>query len=207
MDATELLRNDRIVPVVVVENADLAVPLTEVLLEAGFGAIEITLRTPSALQAIANIAAVFPEARVGAGSVRTVEQFAQIVDAGARFAVCPGSSELLLDAAARHEMPFVPGAVTAGEIIRLQERGYTLTKFFPAELAGGTRMLEALGGPLPGARFFPTGGITPELAKDYLALPNVTCIGGTWLTPANLITAGDLKAIAKIAKQAALLSQ
>ncbi len=203
MDASNILRNERIVPVVVIDDADAASSLAEVLFEAGFGAIEITLRTTESLQAIENIAAAFPDRCVGAGSIRTIEQFAQIKGAGARFAVSPGSSELLLDAAAEYEMPFVPGAVTASEAIRLQERGYTLIKFFPAELAGGSRMLKALGGPLPEARFFPTGGITPKLAKDYLALPNVACIGGSWLTPANLLAAGDFKSIARLAHDAA----
>ena len=203
MDASNILRNERIVPVVVIDDADAASSLAEVLFEAGFGAIEITLRTTESLQAIENIAAAFPDRCVGAGSIRTIEQFAQIKGAGARFAVSPGSSELLLDAAAEYEMPFVPGAVTASEAIRLQERGYTLIKFFPAELAGGSRMLKALGGPLPEARFFPTGGITPKLAKDYLALPNVACIGCSWLTPSNLLAAGDFKSIARLAHDAA----
>lgn len=206
MDASNLLRQERTVPVVVIDDADVAIPLAEVLFEAGFGAIEITLRSSGALQAIKNIAAAFPDNCVGAGSVRTADQFRQISDAGARFAVSPGSSDILLDAAAKHEMPFVPGAVTASEIIRLQERGYTLVKFFPAELAGGTAMLKALGGPLPEARFFPTGGITPALAKDYLALPNVACVGGSWLTPAKLLASCDFKSIAKIAHDAAGLN-
>ena len=202
MDASKLLQNERIVPVVFIDDADVAAPLAEVLFEAGFGAIEITLRTPAALQAIENIVATFPEYCVGAGSVRREEQFVQIKDAGARFAVSPGSSELLLDAAARHAMPFVPGAATASETIRLQEHGYTLMKFFPAELAGGIRMLKALGAPLPEARFFPTGGISPELARDYLSLTNVACVGGSWLAPPNLLAAGDFKSIARLAKDA-----
>lgn len=203
MDASKLLNNERIVPVVVIDDADFAKPLAEILLEAGFGAIEVTLRTPSALQAIESISAAFPTACVGAGSVRTAEQFTQIKNAGARFAVSPGSSELLLDAAASHEMPFVPGAVTASEVIRLQERGYTLMKFFPAELAGGTKMLKALGAPLPEARFFPTGGITPELARDYLSLTNVACVGGSWLTPGHLLASHEFNSISKLAHDAA----
>ena len=205
MDATELLHGVRVVPVVVIDDLSIAIPLAEALYEAGLGTIEITLRTPGALEAIEKIAVKLPEVVVGAGSVRTASQLMQVNSAGARFAVSPGSGELLLDAAARHTIPFVPGAVTASEIIGLQERGYTLTKFFPAELAGGTKMLKALGAPLPEARFFPTGGITPELAKDYLALPNVACIGGSWLTPADLLAARDFSAIAEIARKAATL--
>ncbi len=206
MDATELLRGARIVPVVVVDDPAIAAPLAEVLFEAGLDAIEITLRTPLALQAIENIMAAFPDACVGAGSVRTAEQFVQIRGVGARFAVSPGSSELLLEAAAINEMPFVPGAVTASEIIRLQEHGYALMKFFPAELAGGTQMLKALGAPLPEARFFPTGGITPELAAEYLQLPSVACIGGSWITPGNLLAARDFASIARLARDAARLT-
>jgi 2-dehydro-3-deoxyphosphogluconate aldolase/(4S)-4-hydroxy-2-oxoglutarate aldolase len=206
VDAAELLRGARIVPVVVVDDPAIAVRLAEVLFEAGLDAIEITLRTPGALQAIENIMSAFPDACVGAGSVRAAEQFAQIRDAGARFAVSPGSSELLLDASAIYKMPFVPGAVTASEIIRLQEHGYALMKFFPAELAGGTKMLKALGAPLPEARFFPTGGITPALAVKYLQLPSVACIGGSWITPGNLLAAGDFDSIARLARDAAQLT-
>jgi 2-dehydro-3-deoxyphosphogluconate aldolase/(4S)-4-hydroxy-2-oxoglutarate aldolase len=206
MDATELLRGARIVPVVVIDDPAIAATLAEVLFEAGLDAIEITLRTPLALQAIENIMTAFPDACVGAGSVRKAEQFQQIKDAGARFAVSPGSSKSLLDAAAIHKMPFVPGAVTASEIIRLQEQRYALVKFFPAELAGGTKMLKALGAPLPEARFFPTGGITSELARDYLQLQSVACIGGSWITPANLLAAGDFASIARLARDAVRLT-
>ena len=205
MDATTLLTGATIVPVVVVEDPSIAIPLADALFEAGLDTIEITLRTSGALQAIERISTTYPDARVGAGSVRTAEQFEQIRDAGARFAVSPGSSERLLDAAEKLEMPFVPGAATASEIIRLHERGYTLVKFFPAELAGGIQMLKALAAPLPEARFFPTGGITPELAPDYLRLPCVTCIGGSWLTPKDLLAAGDFDSLARLARDAARL--
>ena len=205
MDAAELLRNARVVPVIVLDDPGEAVRLADVLFGAGLHTIEITLRTSSALEAIENIAAKLPEVVVGAGSVRTTHQFAQIKDAGVRFAVSPGSSAELLDAAAAHELPFVPGAITASELINMQERGYTLTKFFPAELAGGIPMLQALGAPLPEAQFFPTGGITPALAIDYLELSSVSCIGGSWITPRHLLAAKNYEAVAKIAKDAAAL--
>jgi len=205
VDATNLLRGARIVPVVVVDDPATAAPLAEVLFEAGLDAIEITLRTPGALKAIENIVAAFPDACVGAGSVRTAEQFVQIRDVGARFAVSPGSSELLREAAALNQMPFIPGAVTASEIIRLQEHGYALIKFFPAELAGGMQMLKALGSPLPEARFFPTGGITPALAVEYLQVPSVACIGGSWIAPGSLLVAEGFAAIARLARDAARL--
>jgi len=205
VDATTLLSGLSIIPVVVIDDPASALPLAEALIDAGLATIEVTLRTPRAVESIEIIAAAFPEACIGAGSVRTESQFAQVKNAGARFAVSPGSSDALLAAAARHEMPFVPGAVTASETIRLQEHGYSLIKFFPAELTGGTRMLQALGAPLPEARFFPTGGITPELAASYLKLKNVACIGGSWIAPINLIAAGDFKSISRLAKDAARL--
>ena len=205
MDATALLSGSPIIPVVVIDDPLSALPLAETLIEAGLSTIEITLRTARAIESIENIAASFPDACIGAGSVRTANQFAQVKDAGARFAVSPGSSELLLDAARKHEMPFVPGAVTASEIVRPQEHGYSLIKFFPAELAGGMNMLRALGAPLPEAQFFPTGGITVELAPGYLKLPNVRCIGGSWIAPVDSITSGNFKAIARVAREAAEL--
>ncbi len=202
MDAANLLGNVRIVPVVVIDDPNAALPLADVLIEAGLATIEVTLRTASELQSIEKMAATYPDACIGAGSVREAGQFAQIKDAGAQFAVSPGSSETLIDAAGTLEMPFVPGAVTASETIRLQERGYTLIKFFPAELAGGTSMLKALGAPLPDARFFPTGGITPELAPGYLRLKNVSCIGGSWIAPVDLIANEDFRQIAHLARHA-----
>jgi 2-dehydro-3-deoxyphosphogluconate aldolase/(4S)-4-hydroxy-2-oxoglutarate aldolase len=201
MDATNLLSDSFVVPVIVLDDPQLAVPMAEVLIEAGLSTLEITLRTPNALKVIEAIATKLPGVIVGAGSVLTANQFNQASNAGARFVVSPGSSEGLLESASRLKLPFVPGANTATEVISLQDRGYTLTKFFPAELAGGIRMLKALGAPMPNARFFPTGGITPELANEYLALPNVSCIGGTWLTPLRLLASGDFKAIAKLANQ------
>lgn len=207
MDATELLNDARIVPVVVIDDADSAVALAETLVEAGLRFVEITLRTPKALAVIERIAATVPDAIVGAGSVRTPLQFAAIRDAGARFAVSPGFSEKLHDAARQHAMPFVPGAATASEVLTLQEHGYTLMKFFPAELAGGIDMLKALGAPLPEARFFPTGGITPARAPSYLRLANVRCIGGSWITPPELLVAGDFHAIGAIARDSVRLAE
>lgn len=207
MDAIELLKEARIVPVVVIDDPDSAVALAEALVGAGLRFVEITLRTPKALPVIERIAAEVPDAIVGAGSVRTPLQFAAIRNAGARFAVSPGFSEQLNDAARQHAMPFVPGAATASEVLALQEHGYTLMKFFPAELAGGIDMLKALGAPLPEARFFPTGGITPARAPAYLRLANVCCIGGSWITPPELLAAGDFHAIGAIARDAVTLAK
>lgn len=206
MDASELLGNARIVPVVVIDDANSAVPLAESLVEAGLRFVEITLRTGAAMTAIERIAARVPDAIVGAGSVRRAEQFAEIRDAGARFAVSPGCTMRLASAAGHARMPFVPGAVTASEALLVHELGYTLMKFFPAELAGGTDMLKALGGPLPDTRYFPTGGISPARAPDYLKLPNVQCLGGSWITPSDLLAGGDFRGIAALARDAARLA-
>jgi len=198
MDASDLLAERKIVPVVVLASADVAVPLAEALLEAGLGAIEVTLRTDDALQGIERIAKSVPGMTVGAGSLRRPEQFAEIAAAGARFAVSPGSSQQLLGAAAKYEMPFIPGAATPSEMIALLEQGYQLQKFFPAELAGGRPFLNAVGAPLPEVRFMPTGGVTPENALDYLKLDNVACVGGSWITPVDLQSNGDFDAIRQI---------
>lgn len=205
MDAGAVLARERIVSVVVIEDEHTAVPLAETLLEAGLGAIEVTLRTERALAAIERIAAAVPAMVLGAGSVRHGEQLVQVANAGARFAVSPGATERLLDAAETAGLPLVPGAVTASEVMRLLERGYTLQKFFPAELAGGVKTLKALAGPLPQARFFPTGGITPELARDYLALGVVACVGGSWLAPADLLAKRDFAGIGRLARAAVRL--
>jgi len=205
MDASKLLADSKIVPVVVLASADAAVPLAEALLEAGLGVIEVTLRTDEALQGIERIAKSVPAMIVGAGSVRQPGQFAAIEAAGARFAVSPGASQQLLAAAAKHEMPYIPGAVTPSETIALFERGYVLQKFFPAELAGGRPFLKAVGAPLPEVRFMPTGGITPDNALDYLQLSNVAAVGGSWLTPLDLQRSGDFDTIRKIASGAARL--
>lgn len=205
MDASNLLAGSKIVPVVVLANADVAVPLAEALLEAGLGVIEVTLRTDDALQGIEQIAKSVPDMVVGAGSLRRPEQFAEVAAAGARFAVSPGSSSRLLAAAADHKMAFIPGAATPSEMIALFEQGYQLQKFFPAELAGGQPFLKAVGAPLPEVCFMPTGGVTPDNAKDYLALKNVACIGGSWITPAKLQANGDFDAIRQIGADAASL--
>lgn len=202
MDASNLLVGSKIVPVVVLANAEVAVPLAEALLEAGLGVIEVTLRTDDALQGIERITKSVPDMIVGAGSLRRPEQFVEIAAAGASFAVSPGSSRQLLDAAAKHEMPFIPGAATPSEMIALFEQGYQLQKFFPAELAGGRPFLKAVGAPLPEVRFMPTGGVMPDNALDYLNMNNVACIGGSWITPTDLQTSGNFEAIRKIGSDA-----
>ena len=205
MDATEVLAGCRVVPVVVIEEESSAVELAATLLEAGIGAIEVTLRSAAALGAIKLIAQQVPGIVVGAGSIRQVAHFQEIAQAGAKFAVSPGGSEALLAQAKKDRMPFVPGAATASENINLLEQGYSLQKFFPAELNGGVKMIKALSAPLPEVRFFPTGGVTPKLAPEYLQLNSVQCVGGTWIATSDLVARGDFEAIGKLAQEASAL--
>ena len=200
-----LIEAARIVPVVVIDDADCAIPLAETLRDSGLGIIEITLRTPEALKAIEKVAHSVPEMLVGAGSIRSAGQMVEIGNAGADFAVSPGATERLVTEARRLQMPFIPGAATPSEILVLLEQGFTLQKFFPAQAAGGIRMLRAFASPIPEVQFMPTGGISPELASDYLAEPNVAAIGGSWITPPELIRAGEYGQIATLARQAARL--
>lgn len=203
--AHELLQDFRVVPVVVIDDVNTAVPLAETLLESGLRAIEVTLRTPSAVAAIAAIADAVPELLVGAGSLRNAAQVNEVVTAGARFGVSPGHSDTLIAAVATAALPFIPGAITPSESLALVDRGFMLQKFFPAGVAGGVPYLKALSGPLPEIRFMPTGGITVENAPDYLALPNVACIGGSWIVPREALRSRDFKAIAGLARDAASL--
>lgn len=196
-----------VVPVVVVRDLAHAVPLARALVAGGTPAIEVTLRTPAALDAVRAIAGEVEGACVGAGTVLTPRDLDAAVRAGARFAVSPGSTPALLDAAADCAIPLLPGAATASEVMALLERGYALQKCFPAEAAGGAALLRALGGPLPAARFCPTGGVTPDNARDYLALRNVVCVGGSWLAPQGLLAAGDWDAIEGLARAAATLAR
>lgn len=205
MDASDLLSAFRVVPVVAIDDRAHAVPLAETLVEAGLSVIEITLRTPGALGAIEDVARRVPEILVGAGSIRQAGQVTDVANAGARFGVSPGTTDALLDAVADCGLSFVPGAATPSEMIALCERGYTLQKFFPAEAAGGIALLKSVASPIPEARFVPTGGISYETAPDYLALGNVTAIGGSWITPARIIAAGDFERIGALARDAALL--
>jgi len=205
MNAAELFTGPRIVPVVVIEDAGLAVPLAEALLEGGLRAIEITLRTASGLTAIEKVAGSVPDMLVGAGSVRSAGQVTDVQNAGARFAVCPGSSSALLDAVDVAKLPFIPGAATASEVLNLLHRGYSLQKFFPAELAGGVGYLQALGAPIPEVSFMPTGGISQRNAAAYLDLANVTCIGGSWIAPPAMLADRDFDGIRKLAAEAARL--
>lgn len=206
MDASELLASAKIVPVVVIDDIDTAVPLAECLVEAGIDVIEVTLRTDVGLQAIQRIAAAVPAMTVGAGSIRNTAQVGAVADAGAKFAVAPGATEQLLTAAEAVSMPFIPGVATPSEMLALLQRGYSLQKFFPAELLGGIPFLKAVAAPLPEIRFMPTGGITAKTANDYLALSNVVSVGGSWIAPGELLAAADFAAISSLASEAAQLT-
>lgn len=192
-----------VVPVVVIEDAADAVPLAHALVAGGLPAIEVTLRTPAALDAIRAIAAEVPDAVVGAGTVISPAGVADAVDAGARFLVSPGWTDSLLDAMRASGVPFLPGVSTTSEVVALLERGVNEMKFFPAEAAGGVPYLKSLAGPLPQARFCPTGGVSRNSAPAYLALPNVGCVGGTWMLPTDALAARDWPRVETLAREAA----
>ncbi|MFD7709606.1 bifunctional 4-hydroxy-2-oxoglutarate aldolase/2-dehydro-3-deoxy-phosphogluconate aldolase [Streptomyces sp. NPDC059785] len=194
-----------VVPVVVIDDAADAVPLARALVAGGLPAIEVTLRTAAAPAAIRAIAEKVPDAVVGAGTVLSPAQVAESVAAGARFLVSPGWTDVLLDAMRASGVPFLPGVSTTSEVVALLERGVREMKFFPAEAAGGTAYLKSLAGPLPQARFCPTGGIGPASAPDYLALPNVGCVGGSWMLPADAVAGRDWARVESLAREAAAL--
>ncbi|MGW8743093.1 bifunctional 4-hydroxy-2-oxoglutarate aldolase/2-dehydro-3-deoxy-phosphogluconate aldolase [Streptomyces sp. WAC 04229] len=204
--ATSVLDLAPVVPVVVVDDLADAVPLARALVAGGLPAIEVTLRTPVAVDAIRAIADEVPGAVVGAGTVITPDQVGEVVAAGARFLVSPGWTDVLLDAMRASGVPFLPGVSTTSEVVALLERGVREMKFFPAEAAGGTAYLKALAAPLPQARFCPTGGIGPDSAPDYLALPNVGCVGGSWMLPKDAVSGRDWGRVEALARAAAALS-
>lgn len=201
----EICQMAPIVPVLVVHDIAHARPLAEALVAGGLPALEVTLRTPAALDVIREMASVRGGV-VGAGTLVTPEDVAAAVEAGAQFGVSPGATDRLLDTCEAAGLPMLPGAATASEAMRLLERGYDMLKFFPAEASGGAPALKAIGAPLPQISFCPTGGISPENAKTYLSLPNVVCAGGSWVAPADLVAAGDWDGITKLAKAARALA-
>ncbi|WP_425045964.1 bifunctional 4-hydroxy-2-oxoglutarate aldolase/2-dehydro-3-deoxy-phosphogluconate aldolase [Primorskyibacter sp. S87] len=191
-----------IVPVLVIEDAKQARPLAEALIAGGLPALEVTLRTPAAVEAIRIMASV-PGGVVGAGTLITPADVRAAKQAGAQFGVSPGATEALLAACEAEGLPLLPGAATASEAMALLERGYDMLKFFPAEAAGGAAYLKSLGGPLPQISFCPTGGVSPANAEAYLALPNVTCAGGSWVAPKDVVAAGEWETIEQLAREAA----
>jgi 2-dehydro-3-deoxyphosphogluconate aldolase/(4S)-4-hydroxy-2-oxoglutarate aldolase len=200
----EMCRLAPVIPVLVVKDAEVAAPLARALVAGGLPVLEVTLRTPAALEVIRAMAGV-EGGVVGAGTVLTEADVVAAKEAGAQFAVSPGATDALCAACEKHDLPLLPGAATATEIMRLMERGYTTAKFFPAEAAGGAKALKALGAPLPQVTFCPTGGVSPGNAADYLSLPNTACVGGSWVAPADKVAAGDWEGIEALAREAAAL--
>ncbi|MEO1199145.1 MAG: bifunctional 4-hydroxy-2-oxoglutarate aldolase/2-dehydro-3-deoxy-phosphogluconate aldolase [Pseudomonadota bacterium] len=199
----DMLTSVSVVPVLVMDDIETAVPLAGALVEGGLNVFEITLRTEAALACITAVRAALPDAVVGVGTLRSAEDVAASVRAGAAFGVSPGAPDPLLDACLAENLPLLPGAATPTEIMRLAMRGYTLQKLFPAEAVGGIPLLKSLASPLQGIMFCPTGGITADTARDYLDLPNVICVGGSWITPRDLVAARDYDAITELARASA----
>jgi 2-dehydro-3-deoxyphosphogluconate aldolase/(4S)-4-hydroxy-2-oxoglutarate aldolase len=203
--AAELLELSPVIPVAVIDDIEHAVPVAEALLAGGIPVLELTLRTPVAIEAIQQVRKEVPDIVVGAGTVTSAEQARQAAEVGASFLVTPGSTESAIDACLATGLPFLPGISTVSEAMRLAERGLTALKFFPAEAAGGVEFLKAIAGPLPGLKFCPTGGITPDSAGKYLALDNVGCVGGSWLTPKYALGHNDFARIKSLARAASHL--
>jgi len=202
MSIENILTSAPVVPVVVIENLEDAAPLAKALYNGGLKALEITLRTPVAAEAVKLMKEAVPEAYVGTGTVIDKATFEASVAAGADFMVSPGVNDELLALAKETDIPFLPGAATPSEVMNLASHGFKFLKFFPAEAAGGAPMLKSIGGPLPQVKFCPTGGISLATAPKYLALNNVVCVGGTWMLDKELIANKDWQAIEALAKQA-----
>ena len=196
-----------VIPVLAIDRIEDALPLCRALVDNGLPVLEITLRTACALDAIALVARELPHACVGAGTVLSATDLANVSDAGARFAISPGATDALFDAAKASRTPLIPGIATASELMRGLEHGWRRFKFFPAESSGGIGALKGFGGPLPMARFCPTGGIDAAKAPAYLALPNVACVGGSWMVPADAVKASDWARIGALAGEAAALGR
>jgi 2-dehydro-3-deoxyphosphogluconate aldolase/(4S)-4-hydroxy-2-oxoglutarate aldolase len=203
----EVMTTSPVMPVMVINQLEHAVPLARALVAGGLKVLEITLRTPVALDAIRLIKAEVSGAIVGAGTIINTVTLDQAIQAGAEFIVSPGVTDTLLKAALASGVPILPGVVTPSEVMRLMDQGITAMKFFPAEAAGGIPMLKSIGGPLPQITFCPTGGVTPKNAPDYLALSNVACVGGSWMAPAELVDACDWAEITRRAAEATALKK
>ena len=201
----EILRMGPVIPVIVLEEVAHAAPLARALVAGGVRVLEVTLRTPIALAAVRAIAREVPDAIVGVGTLTRPDALAEAVDAGARFGVSPGLTPALIEAARQSGLPLLPGVMTPSDVIAARQAGFEQLKLFPAQQAGGIGMLRALAGPFPEVIFCPTGGITAETAPEFLALPNVACVGGSWLTPKAALLAGDWGRITELAREARAL--
>ena len=201
----EILKRAPVIPVIVIHELAAAAPLADALVAGGLPVLEVTLRTPAGLAAIEAMRRAVPEAVVGVGTLSTPEQFGESARAGAQFGVSPGLTPALIEASRNAAFPFLPGVMTASELMVAREAGFRHCKLFPAQQAGGTGMLRALHSVFPDVGFCPTGGIHLDNAAEYLALPNVLCVGGSWVAPNALVRDGDWLAIRKLAQQAAAL--
>ncbi len=201
----EILQISPIVPVVVIEDLNDAVPLAQSLIEGGIPIIEVTLRSSCALEAIELIAKNVPKMRVGAGTILNLTQLEQAQNRGAEFLISPGLTPSLLEHAKKKDMPLIPGVSSSSEVMQALELGYSALKFFPAEYCGGVKLLNAFNGPFKGVKFCPTGGISADNMRSYLNLENVLCVGGSWLTPKNLIQNKEWDKITEICKRALAL--
>jgi 2-dehydro-3-deoxyphosphogluconate aldolase/(4S)-4-hydroxy-2-oxoglutarate aldolase len=202
-----LLRRAPVIPVLTVKDVEDALVQARALIAGGLTVLEITLRTPAAMAAVAALGKAFPSALIGAGTIVEPNQIEAAANAGAGFLVSPGVTPRLLEAAVRSPIPFLPGAATASEAMVLGERGFQALKFFPAEPAGGARYLASLAGPLPDLIFCPTGGIDAQRAGNYLALPNVACVGGSWMVPPGILAAHDFGKVEQLAREASALGR
>ncbi len=198
----DIMNTSPVIPVMVINNVEHAVPLAKALVEGGLKVLEITLRTEAALESIKRIKAEVPDAIVGAGTVVNVETLQQAIAAGSEFIVSPGVTDTVIDAALASGVPILPGVITPSEVMKLLEKGITEMKFFPAEAAGGIPMVKSIGAPLPQVTFCPTGGVSPKNAADYLALKNVACVGGSWMAPAELVDAENWDEIKRLTIEA-----
>lgn len=202
ISAEQILTAGPVVPVIVVNKLEHAVPMAEALVAGGVKVLEVTLRTPCALEAMKAMIKAVPQAIVGAGTVINQQQLQDVTDAGAQFIISPGISEKLVAAAVAGSVPLIPGISTVSELMLGMEHGLREFKFFPAEANGGVKALQAIAGPFPQVRFCPTGGISPKNYRDYLALSSVHCIGGSWLVPADALESGDYERITQLAREA-----
>jgi 2-dehydro-3-deoxyphosphogluconate aldolase / (4S)-4-hydroxy-2-oxoglutarate aldolase len=202
-----VLRRAPVIPVLTVQSVAEAIDLTRALIAGGLSVVEIALRTPAALAAIPALVQEFPRASIGAGTIVREDQIKSAAAAGAAFLVSPGMTPRLMEAAVHSPLPFLPGAATVSEMLALKERGFAALKFFPAEAAGGVKYLAAILGPLPDLIFCPTGGIDAQKARDYLALANVACVGGSWMAAPGLNAAKDYAKVEGLARKASTLGR
>ncbi|WP_137166809.1 bifunctional 4-hydroxy-2-oxoglutarate aldolase/2-dehydro-3-deoxy-phosphogluconate aldolase [Salinimonas lutimaris] len=202
LSPAEIFAAGPVVPVLVINDVEKAVPLAKALMAGGIKVLEVTLRTPVALDVIKRIAQEVPDALIGAGTVTNAQQLKEVVEAGAKFAISPGMTSDLLKAGHEYDIPLIPGISSTSDLMTAKDAGYSFLKFFPAEASGGVKAIKSISGPFPDVTFCPTGGISLANYNDYLALKNVVCVGGSWVAPDDAIDSGDWERITTLAKEA-----